>query len=1276
MHLLSLSWQQGWELLGWTMCWYLALGTGVALVGAVLRLLLRRANPNLRYSVSLAVFALLAVLPLPIAYWLAPTLPVDTPASAPVIDLAKTPLHLPSVAQPQPANELKPLDPELLAAATPIEPKAVAAGQTAEVITAHRNDKPMWAAMVEHLPWVWMVGTPLTFLLLASGLIGSQRLRRQCALVTEGPLADALAGLSRSLRVSRSVRLAIHQRITSPLLIGIVRPMILLPPSALTGWSPEQIEMVLLHELAHVRRWDNLVNLLQRMIESLLFFHPCVWWVSSWLRAEREQCCDALVVARTAKPQAYAELLVALATPPSPLAGLALSHHPLAGRIRRILHLEEEKMLVTRSTFGFVALAIAALLGVLLWQPNNQIVAKEPKAEAKSAKEFTADRAEKQVEPKAAVKVSIVYQLGKDDRVSLKRWLELSTSKSGPEFQLWKDNTALVVAASKEQHAKIRDMLQHSSSNRYGISEKATPRTIVYETDGEGNRIARIVEPTVPDSQFAAGESYGRVDDDFGMSVAGAYGGGGEYGREPVPTSDPSSATIADSPFPTLEEQKAADFAYKLLGLELEKVNAEELQRIKEKKFSGGLRIANSVMEMEKDAGYQFIKGDILVGLHVWPTTSLTDIQTILQRPDLAELTPLKYYVLRKTPGGMGGGGFGGYGGEFGGADAKDTLVTGRLPVNFAPLQPGSDRYLGRSEPDFHPYTIGVGDSLKVIAANVLPDQPIADVYVVESMGTLALGPTYGRVKVAGLTLLEAEEKIKKQLLTILAEVSVQVTLVSSASSGTLQNYTAPRSEFPPLDYSAPQPISPAAPLAPTFNPIPDGVPPRQPGPPRGPSDPPLQPVEPRAISNYPQQENDPPRQPGSPRKPVDPPRSPWESQPVDPPATSFPQEQPIYEPGEPAKAQVTLLYDNKTFDEWRSLWKNELKTEKRIEAIRAMAAFASAGYGKEAAEALLDVAEQYDFYIFDGSTESKLKEKVLEILCTSNDYRIDAELWLPSLLERYRQDPEKVKWLAYQAVSRLRAPSESETRKQLLALARGEDENLRSAAVSALTWSQLDDPDVKALSEELLSSKDPEQARMGLWLLRRGDMGFGGGGLGGGGMGIHSDQPVFRSDAALLAALTHPSEEIRREARGNLQNLPDQVAVELIVKLKEKLTEAKTEQQTIALLRTLAALNKKQVLDIEDIIVSVAQESGSEEVRISAYVAILRSGAIKEKTEELFRSLLYPHDLPEDASEAQIKEHKRKHEAISERVGTEYNQLSTPASSNAFGEHAGGGFF
>ncbi len=104
----------------------------------------------------------------------------------------------------------------------------------------------------------------------------------------------------------------------------------------------EQLEMVLLHELAHVRRWDNLVNLLQRFVESLLFFHPVVWWLSGWVRLERELCCDRMVVERTGCARAYAEALRALSgrSQSGRVAAVAMAESNLAARIRRILNID------------------------------------------------------------------------------------------------------------------------------------------------------------------------------------------------------------------------------------------------------------------------------------------------------------------------------------------------------------------------------------------------------------------------------------------------------------------------------------------------------------------------------------------------------------------------------------------------------------------------------------------------------------------------------------------------------------------------------------------------------------------------------------------------------------------------------------------------------------------------------------------------------------------------------------------------------------------------
>ena len=302
-----LTWESGelWHLAGWTMLHFLWLGTLAGLAAGVGRLVLRRAPANVRYVAALVCLAVLAALPMAIAAWVAAQPHSVRPQAvvgqggdsvAPVIDLA---VDKGPVAPPD-------------ATTTAIIPSA-----STNVVPTSSSPLPLAVFALEsaarYLPWLWLLGTPLTFLLLATGIIGAERLRRASHIVREGPIAEACARLVESLRIGRRVTVAVCERIAAPVLVGIVRPIILLPPAALTGWSPDEIEMVLLHELAHVRRWDNLINLAQRCIESLLFFHPAVWLVSNWVRREREACCDAVVVGRTNLPHAYAEMLVAFA---------------------------------------------------------------------------------------------------------------------------------------------------------------------------------------------------------------------------------------------------------------------------------------------------------------------------------------------------------------------------------------------------------------------------------------------------------------------------------------------------------------------------------------------------------------------------------------------------------------------------------------------------------------------------------------------------------------------------------------------------------------------------------------------------------------------------------------------------------------------------------------------------------------------------------------------------------------------------------------------------
>jgi hypothetical protein len=124
-----------------------------------------------------------------------------------------------------------------------------------------------------------------------------------------------------------------------PALVGWLRPVILLPASVVTGMPATHLDAVIAHELAHVRRHDYLINALQAVVETLLFYHPAVWWCSRQVRIEREHCCDDLAVMACGDRVEYATALAnleELRRGDMPLA-LAVTDGPLLGRVRRLL---------------------------------------------------------------------------------------------------------------------------------------------------------------------------------------------------------------------------------------------------------------------------------------------------------------------------------------------------------------------------------------------------------------------------------------------------------------------------------------------------------------------------------------------------------------------------------------------------------------------------------------------------------------------------------------------------------------------------------------------------------------------------------------------------------------------------------------------------------------------------------------------------------------------------------------------------------------------------
>jgi beta-lactamase regulating signal transducer with metallopeptidase domain len=203
----------------------------------------------------------------------------------------------------------------------------------------------IWATNLERgMGWLvacWALGVGGLSIRLLRGWRIVDRLGRSAVTPPEAAWRHRLEELRGRLRVSRPVQLLQSAWVEVPTVAGWLRPVILLPASSLAGLSPGQLELVLAHELAHIRRWDDWVNLGQVLLETLLFYHPGVWWVSRCIREEREFCCDDLAVEACGDRLAYAEALTALEILRGewPALLMAATGGSLLHRVRRVLGL-------------------------------------------------------------------------------------------------------------------------------------------------------------------------------------------------------------------------------------------------------------------------------------------------------------------------------------------------------------------------------------------------------------------------------------------------------------------------------------------------------------------------------------------------------------------------------------------------------------------------------------------------------------------------------------------------------------------------------------------------------------------------------------------------------------------------------------------------------------------------------------------------------------------------------------------------------------------------
>ncbi|MCA1798590.1 MAG: TonB family protein [Xanthomonadaceae bacterium] len=285
--------------IGWTLIHFLWQGAALAGLFAVVMHALRNRSANARYLVGVTTLLLMAV--------------------APVVTLL------------------------LVQGAQPwlVAPADLSAGWSFGAV-ADAADSGFAATSAAVMPWLvvaWFAGVLALAVRLCAGWWRIQGLRHNGVRPAPSWVAEMVARVAVELRVPVQVQVLMSVLIDAPTVIGWLRPVILLPASVVTGLSPQQLEMVIAHELGHVRRFDYLVNLIQVMIGTLLFYHPAVAWVSDRVRIERENCCDDIVIARTTNPVAYARALAALeAGRGDRVAGLAMAATggSLLGRIRRM----------------------------------------------------------------------------------------------------------------------------------------------------------------------------------------------------------------------------------------------------------------------------------------------------------------------------------------------------------------------------------------------------------------------------------------------------------------------------------------------------------------------------------------------------------------------------------------------------------------------------------------------------------------------------------------------------------------------------------------------------------------------------------------------------------------------------------------------------------------------------------------------------------------------------------------------------------------------------
>ncbi|WP_177225826.1 M56 family metallopeptidase [Arsenicibacter rosenii] len=339
-----------------------------------------------------------------------------------------------------------------------------------------------------HMPEIvvcWLIGVAVFMVRLAGGWLYLQHLKRTAYQITDQAVLELAVALQEYLGLTRVIHIAESAAIRVPMVIGMIKPVVLLPVGLVNGLSLRQVEAVLAHEFAHIKRADFAINILQSVIEVLFFFHPALWWLSARVREERELCCDDIAIDVCGDARILARALADVeefAQSPALAMSLASNRKQLLHRVRRMLGVPVKPFISNRSLAG-LTLATILLFSVSVYAVQENITDEtKPKVTSR---------------PKKTGKTEIVFSDGKQLESVIWNGETFSPERVKKMQKLLSDLETGAIQLTSVQNPEEQELLGNLIESSRGMADRTL--TLTSGLEGFASSGVNILAGKLPD---------------------------------------------------------------------------------------------------------------------------------------------------------------------------------------------------------------------------------------------------------------------------------------------------------------------------------------------------------------------------------------------------------------------------------------------------------------------------------------------------------------------------------------------------------------------------------------------------------------------------------------------------------------------------------------------------------------------------------------------------------------------------------------------------------